>query len=136
VYQLRPFLTSSQTTLTEYPPQGNASVFRTQVDYALNVVKRVLEVSRHPQIPGDVHHKYDDKYLLAEIVTNTSVAAIVNCLELLGALDLTMLKEWSQTKALTLAFRSTERYKNKKNFLISQMHLYQGTQVQRGDLRC
>ena len=31
-----------------------------------------------------MHHRYDDKYSLAEFVTNTSLASQLNCLSRLG----------------------------------------------------
>lgn len=55
-----------------------------------------------------VPHKYDDKYLLAEIATHASLAGIVNALEVLGV-DRTIL-EWAETSTVTLAFRTTEKY--------------------------
>lgn len=70
----------------------------------------LLTVTRNPQNPSGVHHSYDDKYLLAEIATQTSLAALVNCLEVLGITNLNKLKEWSTTKTLTLSFKSTERF--------------------------
>lgn len=47
-------------------------------------VKKILENSRNPRLAEDEEHKYDDKYALAEFLTNTAVASEMNALERLG----------------------------------------------------
>jgi hypothetical protein len=85
-----------------------------KVDEALRVVSRVLDVSRHPvmpTVPMDVTHTYEDKYTLAECMTNACLAAQLNTLATLG-LDsegLGKLLQWSKTHAVTLQFASSER---------------------------
>ncbi len=58
-----------------------------------------------------VPHKYDDKYALAEFVTNCALAAQFNVLELLGLSDagIKRLKEWSKQRTVTLRFTAEER---------------------------
>ena len=35
-------------------------------------------------LAGDAHHAYQDKYCLTEWLTNTALAATLNCLEVIG----------------------------------------------------
>ena len=65
---------------------------------ALERVRVILDATKDPQAAGDVHHQYEDKYLLVEGVTNAAVASQLNSF---GALGLTLehvqkLQEWSQ----------------------------------------
>ena len=87
------------------------SRFRSQVDSALKSVRTVLENTRRPQYPADVPHQYDDKYSLAEFVTNTALASQLNCLEALGLEEkgLRQLLKWAQTRSVTLRLKSEER---------------------------
>lgn len=88
----------------------NESRFRSQVDSALKSVRTVLENTRHPQYPADVPHQYDDKYSLAEFVTNTSLASQLNCLEALGLTQksLQQLLKWAQSRSVTIRLKSEE----------------------------
>lgn len=87
------------------------SRFRRQVDAALQRIRTVLDITRSPQYPADVPHAYDDKYGLAEFLTNTAIAAELNNLDLLGVTDkhLTTMKKWVQTRSVTLRLKSEER---------------------------
>lgn len=69
-----------------------------------------VDILRNPQLPELVPHKYDDKYFLAEFLTNTALAAEMNCLESLGLglTGLKALKEWSKQRAITIRFDATE----------------------------
>jgi hypothetical protein len=58
--------------------------FRSQVESALDSVQRVLDVNRKPRLAEDMDHEYDDKYALAEFLTNTTIAAQMNILERMG----------------------------------------------------
>ena len=60
------------------------SRFRAQVDAALDEAKKVLNVTRHPVLPNEVSHTYDDKYRLAELLTSLSDVAVLNVLGALG----------------------------------------------------
>ena len=85
--------------------------FRRKVDSALHSVKRVLDTTRAPILPEACPHEYGDKYKLAEFLTNTAIAAELNCLELLGvdAAALAQLKKMiGEDKAVTLRYSCTE----------------------------
>ena len=72
--------------------------FKQKLEKTLAEVKRILHTERHPVIAGDVHHAYSDKYCLAESLTNTALAASLNCLESIG-LDkekLSILIDWAK----------------------------------------
>ena len=62
-------------------------------------------------IPADVHHTYGDKYNLAEWLTNLSLAAELNCLDMLGLEQtrLATLRGWAATQNVTLRLQSEER---------------------------
>lgn len=85
--------------------------FRQQVDKALVTVKTVLDNTKNPTYPADVPHVYEDKYLLAEFLTNGALAAQLNCLELLGlnAKTLKQLKDWSEKRSVTLRLKAEEK---------------------------
>lgn len=44
------------------------TAFRKQVDESLKVVKTILDNNRAPMYPTDVFHKYDDKYMLINLL--------------------------------------------------------------------
>jgi len=85
--------------------------FNGRVEAAMKQVKLVLDNTKHPAIAGDVPHVYDDKYLLAEFLTNTMIAALLNTLETLG-LDpkgAAQLIEWSKQRSVSLRFAAEEK---------------------------
>jgi len=85
--------------------------FKNNVDAAMRTIKTVLNNTRNPTLPADVPHSYNDKYLLAELLTNTSLAAMVNCLEVLGVTEehMKQFKSWSETRTVSLSFQSEEK---------------------------
>lgn len=85
------------------------SAFLGKLDEALLIVRKVLEANRNPTHPQSVAHKYDDKYLLAEFLTNTSTAAFMNVLEALGASEehVVQMKKWSEQKRVYLRFNES-----------------------------
>lgn len=85
--------------------------FRSQVDSALATVKTVLDNTRSPTYAADVPHKYDDKYGLAEYLTNAAVAADLTVLELLGLSKegLDQLVKWAQKRSITLRLKAETR---------------------------
>lgn len=87
------------------------SRFRSQVDSALTKVATVLANTRKPTYAADVPHKYDDKFGLAEFLTNSGVAAELTVLELLGlsADGLQTILKWAQKRSVTLRLRAEER---------------------------
>src|SRR3954465_5338596 len=86
------------------------TALRARVDAALRRIRAVLDNTRNPQYPADVSHRYDDKYLLAELVTRTAVASFVQCLEVIGlnAEQLAQLQSWAKTRAVTLRLVANE----------------------------
>jgi hypothetical protein len=91
----------------------NEASFRARVDNALKRVKTILDTNRNPQYPADVPHAYDDKYLLAESLTNNALGAYLVCYENLGLTEkqLTQLKDWSKTRSVTLRLKAEEKCK-------------------------
>ena len=86
--------------------------FRRTMDQALEKVKTVLENTKHPRAAKDVQHTYNDKYLLAEFLTNTYIAAVLNVLETVGLSveGVRQLVEWSKgKKSVSLRFSAEER---------------------------
>ncbi len=83
------------------------SQFRAQVDKALEKVRTILDNTRNPQLPSDVPHLYEDKYLLAEFLTNITITAQLTTLETMGLTEaqLNQLKEWSKTRSVSLRFQ-------------------------------
>lgn len=77
---------------------------RTRVDAALKRIRTVLENTRNPQYPADVPHRYEDKYLLAEVVTRVATASMLQCLEVIGmtAAQLAQMREWAKTRSVTI----------------------------------
>ena len=59
----------------------------------------------------DARHRYEDKYLLTEHLTRSTLHALVNNLVVLGlsASDLTKIKEWSSNSSILLRFKVEER---------------------------
>ncbi|CAE7701571.1 PP5 [Symbiodinium necroappetens] len=77
---------------------------------ALERVRVILDATKDPQAAGDVHHQYEDKYLLVEGVTNAAVASQLNSF---GALGLTLehvqkLQERSKDKVVSFQFSAEE----------------------------
>ncbi|CAM9417059.1 unnamed protein product [Ectocarpus fasciculatus] len=89
------------------------SVFRRKVDLALEQVRRVLETNKHPVYASEAAHKYGDKYLLAEFLTNAALASHLTSLSNFGvtAEQLTTMMEWSKSRSVSLRFDATERCK-------------------------
>jgi hypothetical protein len=85
--------------------------FRARVEEALKKVETLLDLNKSPELPSDVSHRYDDKYLLAEFLTNVALASTVNVLERLGVGRETFAKllAWSKSHSVSLVFRSEER---------------------------
>jgi len=89
-------------------PFGNSPV-----DKALQQVQSILGTAKNPRLAEDCPHKYEDKYALAEYVTNSGIAAVLHVLERFG-LDSTKLQtllQWVQDeqKTVTLSFRMEDR---------------------------
>jgi len=85
--------------------------FTRQVDSALKVVKTVLDNTRVPQYAADVPHQYEDKYLLVDSIGNVTIAAQMNCLEVLGLnnKNIDTILKWGSNRSVTLRLKSEER---------------------------
>jgi len=94
---------------------GNQStdVFRHRLSNALEELKKVLAVEKNPQYPGDVPHKYDDKYLLAEMATRAAMMAQLNVLNVItnGKLadQMDTLSTSARSSVVTLQFNIEEK---------------------------
>ena len=85
--------------------------FQTKLDAALQRIRTVLDTSRQPQLAADVPHEYADKYELAEFLTNAALASQLTIFEVmgLGEKDVLKLKEWSESRSVTVRFSAEER---------------------------
>eukprot|EP00009_Paramoeba_aestuarina_P004138 CAMPEP_0201506902 /NCGR_PEP_ID=MMETSP0161_2-20130828/735_1 /ASSEMBLY_ACC=CAM_ASM_000251 /TAXON_ID=180227 /ORGANISM="Neoparamoeba aestuarina, Strain SoJaBio B1-5/56/2" /LENGTH=911 /DNA_ID=CAMNT_0047901141 /DNA_START=111 /DNA_END=2846 /DNA_ORIENTATION=- len=85
----------------------DAELFRMKVDEALEKVKTILENNKSPEIASDVHHKYDDKFLLAEMLTNLSSASMLAVLLSFGlkADGLQKIYGWVNDKKRSVSLR-------------------------------
>ena len=82
--------------------------FRAQVDKALKTVLTILDTTRTPRYAEEKDHVYEDKFALADIMTNTAVASYINVLERFG-LDDAKLRQLCQVvhqdkRSVTLRF--------------------------------
>lgn len=59
-------------------------IFEQNLNQAVATVKTILERTKVPTFPSTLHHQYDDKFLLAETISNSALAAHLNCLEQFG----------------------------------------------------
>mmetsp|Transcript_5914 Transcript_5914/g.13976 ORF Transcript_5914/g.13976 Transcript_5914/m.13976 type:complete len:977 (-) Transcript_5914:254-3184(-) len=87
--------------------------FLVRLDKALETVARVLEASRQPKAAADVFHRYLDKFLLVEFLTNSALASQISCLQALGltSAQLQMLRSWASENSVSLQFCAEERCK-------------------------
>lgn len=87
--------------------------FQARVNKALEKVKTILDNTRNPQYPADVHHEYEDKFILSDFLTTSAIAALLNNLEYLGISEkpLQQLREWAKTKNVTLRLKAEESTK-------------------------
>lgn len=86
--------------------------FTNQVDKAMATVKRLLANARAPELPTEVAHSYDDKFALAESLTNTAASATTNVLAELGigAPELAVLWQWTADgHEVTLRLETAEK---------------------------
>ena len=85
--------------------------FRSQVSSALDRARLVLAKEKRPRIASEVDHIYDDKYLLAEFLTNTSSAAFLNILETLGLTKegVKTLAEWASSRSVSIRLSAEEK---------------------------
>lgn len=73
-------------------------------------VKKILDNTRTPDFPSNINHDYNDKFLLSQFLSNSSLSAIINSLEWLGVSGepFKQLQEWSKKKNVTLRVKAEE----------------------------
>ena len=88
-------------------------MFRSKVEVALEKVRTILENNKSPEVASEVHHKYDDKFLLAEMLTNLSSASMLAVLLSMGlkADGLEKIYGWVNDKkrSVSLRFEAVEK---------------------------
>jgi len=85
--------------------------FKVKLDKGLEYVRSILDPQRHPCNSAELaKHAYEDKFFLAEFLTNTAFASQVNSFLQLGLnLDnVKQLREWASGHKVSLRFRSDE----------------------------
>ena len=87
----------------------NEEVFKASVDEALHSVRRVLDINRSPRLhlAEDVDHNYNDKFKLANLLTNTAIISSTIILERFG-LTKEVLQSIDTSKPTTLRFVASE----------------------------
>ena len=72
--------TQNRKKMNEFDEQA----FRNKVDAALGQVRTILAATRDPKLADEVQHRYEDKYLLAELLTNAAVGGVLNSFDAIG----------------------------------------------------
>lgn len=99
------------TTIAGDPMQGySAAAFENTIRRALNRIQDILTATRTPLVASDVHHLYEDKFLLAEFITNSALAAQLNVLEAMGLTGehIETLRAWTANQVVYLRFSAEE----------------------------
>jgi hypothetical protein len=89
----------------------NEQVFRKKVSNCLSIATQVLERNKHLDTPDNVSHRYEDKYLVADYLTNAGIISYLNCLVKLGVSpeQLGQLLDWASTQSVTLIFKVVDK---------------------------
>jgi len=95
--------------------------FEAKVTKALESVRRVLDVDRGAKIrlADDVDHEYQDKYKMADLMTNMTIVTLVSVLEKLG-LTKDILRGLDKSKEITLCFCASESCKLAKEEVVDE----------------
>ena len=48
----------------------NETLFRQKISSSIDRVRQILDTNKHLKYASDIHHVYDDKFSLAEFLTN------------------------------------------------------------------
>jgi len=85
--------------------------FEHRLGRAIEQVRVVLDTAKASCFADHVHHQYEDKYLLAEFLTNAAAASQLNGLAILGlnAERVLKLRGWAEGSAVSLRLRAEER---------------------------
>jgi hypothetical protein len=92
--------------------EGNAehhAGFQIRLQAALERVRLLLDHERQVRPAAEVPHRYADKFALAQLLCQNYIAALLNCLEVLGvsAEQVAEMKEWSLVRTVTLRLAAT-----------------------------
>jgi len=87
-------------------PNFDEQHFKGNVDSAVKSVERILNIHRNPRLAEDVDHEYENKYDLANLLSNTWLIAQMNCLERMG-LTAEILRGIDKSQSTTLRFQAT-----------------------------
>jgi hypothetical protein len=89
----------------------NEQVFRKKVSNCLSIATQVLERNKHLDTPDNVSHRYEDKYLVADYLTNAGIISYLNCLVKLGVSpeQLGQFLDWASTQSVTLNFKVVDK---------------------------
>jgi hypothetical protein len=121
----------------QFREQFIAHQFRTQVETALESVRKILASTRNPTFPADTPHTYDDKYALAEFLVNLGLAAQANALECMGLDEDKMrtMRAWAADgRSVTLRATSKEscRFAETREREVESKHSYVSEKTSRG----
>jgi hypothetical protein len=85
--------------------------FRHKVDSALGKVRQILESNRNPVYASDVHHRYEDKYGVTEMMVMMALASVTQILGVLGfsSEHMKTIAEWSSSKCVSLRLKAEEK---------------------------
>ena len=86
--------------------------FERKIEVALEKVKEILDSSKHPNLANNVPHYYDDKFFLAEFLTNIATASIVTVLSSIGmkSQDMETMFGWSRnSQSVSIRFEAVEQ---------------------------
>lgn len=82
--------------------------FQEQIAQALERIKLILENDRKPQQANEIKHSYNDKYALADFITNSAIASTIEIFQLLGLTKEKLIEaiKWVQKeqKSVTMSF--------------------------------
>jgi hypothetical protein len=89
----------------------NDHTFRGRVEKCLDKTRLLLHQTKCLTTPEDVAHQYNDKYLVAEYLTNSAISCFSNSLLRLGLseADLTKLVSWATSQDVSLRLEVSEQ---------------------------
>ena len=95
----------------QHQQQFNEHRFRQQVTLALSKVRQILDSNRNPVYASDVHHAYEDKFTLTEMMIMLALASATQTLGVMGCSSETLrtLISWSTGKSISLRLKAQEK---------------------------
>ena len=97
--------------MLQHSQQFNEHLFRQRVALALSKVRQILDGNRNPIFASDVHHAYEDKYTLTEMMVMLALASATQTLGVMGFSSETLrtLMDWSTKKSVSLRLKAQEK---------------------------